>query len=34
MLQVIPVMHRDEERASLGALEIGIFMMLFYYVGF
>ena len=34
MLQVMLVMHRDGERASLGALEIGIFMMLFHYVGF
>jgi len=34
MLHVMLVMPRDGKRASLGALEIRIFMMLFHYVGF
>ena len=34
MLQVMLVMHGDRERASLGALELGIFMMFFHYVRF
>jgi len=34
MLQVMLVMHGDGERASLEALELGIFMMFFHYVRF
>jgi len=34
MFQVILVTHGDGERASLGALELGFFMMFFHYVRF
>jgi len=31
MLQVMLVMHGDGERANLGALELGIFFMIFFH---